>query len=509
MTIPSNQVNSILRYIRRLAAAECAVEMADRELLHRFVTRRDEAAYAVLVRRHGPMVLRLCLRVLQHEQDAEDAFQATFLVLSRKAASLLPVESLGGWLYSVAYRIAQKARINAARRRKYEACVATPHFADPLGQITVREAYEVLDRELARLPDKFRVPLVLCYLEGLTRDEAAQQLGLPASTLKSRLEQARERLRVRLASRGLALAGALVASIFSEGTASAALPAVLVNSAIETALQIAAGGLTATVVPAQVAALAEGAMKIMIVTKLKIAFAVLLALASFGTVVRLAQVNAAGPGLNAESAPQAVADGARQVVDDSGLRQQVLAGTWFVARVDGENNSLTLQMHQPVGWVAFQPLKGASPRQIAPPAPLPLNSREVRVAVLHPGIDLQLGVAENAEINIDGQAGKVTDLQRGMQVTFQLAPDRAAITRIDATTPGKAVVQEIDVEKRAITVLVGGQEWTARLAADATVAVADQQNAQLSDLSAGMTVGLRLGVEADKIVVTSIKASGE
>ena len=116
----TNRANAVLRYIRRLAAVGYAPDLADRELLNRFVTDRDEMAYAVLVRRHGPMVLRLCLRVLHNEHDAEDAFQATFLVLSQKAASLLPQESLGGWLYKVAYRISQKVRIENARRHKSE-----------------------------------------------------------------------------------------------------------------------------------------------------------------------------------------------------------------------------------------------------------------------------------------------------------------------------------------------------------------------------------------------------
>src|SRR5262249_6995658 len=159
-----------------------------------------------------------CLRILQNEHDAEDAFQATFLVLSQKAVSLRPQESLCGWLHSVAYRIAQKARIDSARRRRHEGRAASPQAADPLTEVTLREAHEILDGESARLPDKFRIPLVLCYLEGLTRDKAAQQLGWLPSTLKSRLEQARERLRTRLASRGLGLSGVLVAALFYEGT---------------------------------------------------------------------------------------------------------------------------------------------------------------------------------------------------------------------------------------------------------------------------------------------------
>src|SRR5262249_26032066 len=137
-----------------------------------------------------------------------------------------------------------------ARRRRREGRAAIQQVADPLGQITVREAQEILDKELARLPDQFRVPLVLCYLEGLTRDEAAKQLGVPPSTLKGRLEQARERLRARLASPGLAVAGALVASIFSEGTASSALPSVLLDSTVEAAKTVVSRGTTASVVPA-------------------------------------------------------------------------------------------------------------------------------------------------------------------------------------------------------------------------------------------------------------------
>jgi RNA polymerase sigma factor (sigma-70 family) len=250
------------------------------------------------------MVLRLCRRVLQNEQDAEDAFQATFLILIHKAASLLPRDSLSGWLYTVAYRVAQKIRIDAARRRKYEARQAVTQEADPLRQMTVREAQEILDRELVRLPNKFRVPLVLCYLEGLTRDEAAKQLGLPPSTLKSRLEQAREQLRARLAWRGLALGGALVALTFSEGTGSAALPSILVDTTLAAAKAVAAGGAMASLVSTQVAVissrpavLAEGVLRAMCFVKLKIALAVVLmvGMAGAGAVVGWQQAAATMP----------------------------------------------------------------------------------------------------------------------------------------------------------------------------------------------------------------------
>jgi cobalt-zinc-cadmium efflux system membrane fusion protein len=269
--MPSSQANPVLQYIRKVAAEKSLLDLADPELLDQFITQRDETAFAALVRRHGPMVLGLCLRILHNEQDAEDAFQSTFLVFSRQAASLRPHKSLVGWLYSVAYRTAQKARLDAARRRKYEGGTTVAEVADPLAQITVREVHEILDRELTRLPVKFRVPLVLCYLEGLTRDEAAQRLDWPVSLLKSRLEQARERLRVRLTSQGLSLAGIFVASVFHEGTASAAVPPALLVSTVKAGTAVAGGGTAALLVPPSVAALTERVMKAMFMTKLKTA----------------------------------------------------------------------------------------------------------------------------------------------------------------------------------------------------------------------------------------------
>jgi RNA polymerase sigma factor (sigma-70 family) len=280
--MPNSQPNVVLRYLRTVSAAECALELADQELLERFTSRRDEAAFAALVRRHGPMVFRLCRRILHNEHDAEDAFQATFLALSRKAGLLRPRASLGGWLHDVAYRIAQKARIASARRARHEGHAAARQVADPLAQISLAEAHELLDRELARLPDKFRIPLVLCYLEGLTRDEAAQQLGWSSSTLKSRLEQARERLRRRLGSRGLALSGALVASLFYEETASAAVPAALLDATVKAATLLAAGGTAAAVVPARVASLSEGGLNAMFRTKLRVIAAVVIAFGLVG-----------------------------------------------------------------------------------------------------------------------------------------------------------------------------------------------------------------------------------
>jgi RNA polymerase sigma factor (sigma-70 family) len=282
--MPTGQTNPVLRFVRKLAAAERTSRLSDRELLQCFLVQGDEGAFAALVRRHGPMVLSLCRRVLHSEHDAEDAFQATFLILSRKAASLRPEQSLGGWLHAVTSRIAHKALVAAARRRDHERAAFDKQVADPLSEITLREAHEILHRELARLPDKFRLPLVLCYLEGLTRDEAARQLRWSASTLKSRLEQARDRLRSRLASRGLLFSGALLASLFSEQTTLAAVPTVLANSTIKAATLFAAGPAAAAgVVSAKVVALTEGGLRTMFLTKVaKIAAAAVLVLGIVG-----------------------------------------------------------------------------------------------------------------------------------------------------------------------------------------------------------------------------------
>jgi RNA polymerase sigma factor (sigma-70 family) len=268
--------DAVLRFIRKLAVRELTSRLRDRELLEGFAKKRDEEAFVMLVRRHGPMVLRVCLGVLDNEHDAEDAFQATFLVLSRKASAIKKQESIGSWLFGVANHAATNLKRNLARRRRHEKQVREPSVAGPLAALTMREAQTILNQELARLPEKYRAPLVLCTLEGLTRDEAAHQLGLRLGTLKNRLEQARKRLRGRLASRGLTLSGAFVASVFCEQMAPAAIPAELVNLTVKAAVSVAARSAITSVVSAKVAALTEGVLKTMFMTKLKVAMAVLL-----------------------------------------------------------------------------------------------------------------------------------------------------------------------------------------------------------------------------------------
>lgn len=294
--MPTSPTDVVLRYLRKLTAAEQARERPDGELLERFTARGDQAAFETLVRRHGPVVWRLCQRVLHNEHDAADAFQATFLVLSRKAGSLRRQQSVGSWLYRVAYRLAQKARTSAGRRRAHERQATPRPGVDPLADLTQREVQAILDQELARLPDKYRAPLVLCCLEGLSRDEAAHQLGLPLSTVKSRLEEARERLRARLAARGLTLTSALTAVVFSEPAAAAAVPAALLEATVQGATLWAAGGSATGLVSAQAAALTAGVCKTLVLTRLTLATGVLLAVGvlTAGTGALLWQAQATG-----------------------------------------------------------------------------------------------------------------------------------------------------------------------------------------------------------------------
>jgi RNA polymerase sigma factor (sigma-70 family) len=198
--------------------------LTDRILLDRFTARGDEAAFAELVRRYGALVLGICRRVLRHEQDAEDAFQATFLVLVRQAGTLRRRESVGAWLHEVACRIALKVRRDAARRRGREKAMCEMPVATVVPELIWEETRVLLDQELERLPRKYRVAVVLCYLEGKSTQEAARVLGCPRGTVLSRLARARQRLRRRLARRGLALSVAVLSAKLSQLSASAAPP---------------------------------------------------------------------------------------------------------------------------------------------------------------------------------------------------------------------------------------------------------------------------------------------
>ena len=243
------ELQVLIRHIRRVAGRQELAHRSDRELLTEFARNRDEYAFTELVRRHTALVAGVCRRVLRNEQDVEDVFQATFLILSRKARAVSWHESAANWLHSVAYHLAPRARKNAARLQKLQhdfRLVQSTAHADVASQKS-RELQEVLDQELARLPETCRSALILCYLEGRTRDQAAQQSGLSVRTLDRRLEEGRKLLRVRLARRGLDLSVVVLATAL--GDSANAGYAQLASATVQFVIQHASikGGLTFSV----------------------------------------------------------------------------------------------------------------------------------------------------------------------------------------------------------------------------------------------------------------------
>jgi RNA polymerase sigma factor (sigma-70 family) len=271
-------------------------QLSDEELLELFIALGDDTAdqaFAALLRRHGPMVYAVCRRLLGDAHDAEDAFQATFLVLARKANSVVRREKVASWLYGVAYRTANELRVRDARRRAREAQVGRPPWIDRTDALFQDELRAILDEELARLPARDRGPLVLCELEGVSREEAARQLGVPEGTLSSRLARAKARLRARLARRGLVLPIAGLALALSRDASAVAVPEVLIDLTTRAALRVAAGFSACAVVSTAVVSLTEGVLKVLLLAKLK---GIACAVGTTAIVVSSAVVLAQAPG---------------------------------------------------------------------------------------------------------------------------------------------------------------------------------------------------------------------
>jgi RNA polymerase sigma factor (sigma-70 family) len=302
----ADDLRTALGDVRQALLAEHEQGASDAQLLTRFLEQRDEAALAALVRRHAPMVWGVCRRTLRNAADVEDAFQATFLVLVRKAASVRPREMVGNWLYGVARQTALKARATAARRGARERQVA--RMPEPEAKRDVRDDLSsLLDEELSRLPGKYRAVLVLCDLEGQPRPAAARQLGLPEGTIASRLARARTMLAKRLARHGLGVtAGSVAAALAAEAVAA---PPALVSAAVRTAWAVASGQ-GGAVVSAQVGALTERVVKAMFLTQIKKAMAVLLALGAAALACGVLAAMRQTPAPPREGGPPAAGDAA-------------------------------------------------------------------------------------------------------------------------------------------------------------------------------------------------------
>jgi RNA polymerase sigma factor (sigma-70 family) len=319
----------VLGHIRRLAGARRVRELTDGQLLHRFAAHREETAFAALVERHGRLVMRVCRNVLHHEQDAEDAFQATFIVMARRAGSIQHVQAVGSWLYRVAHRIAKKAGASMARRRIRERKAGNRIVRSAHSEAAWQELQEVLHQELDRLPATYREPFVLCCIEGRPGSEAARLLGWKEGTVSGRLSRARKLLRERLARRGMALPAVLAALALAAPEANATVPLALKSVTLQAALRHAACDGAAGVVSARVAELAQGMSRTMIGVKIKIATAILIAAgaAAFGlraVTQREASAQTAAQTPKAD-APHA-AGGAKQEANPAGEETVELTG---------------------------------------------------------------------------------------------------------------------------------------------------------------------------------------
>jgi RNA polymerase sigma factor (sigma-70 family) len=331
--------HAILNYLRRVLGAATDGSVSDAELLRRFVNQRDEAAFELLLWRHAAMVLHVCHRLLRETDAVEDAFQATFLVFVRKAGSISRRESLGGWLYRVAYRIALKAREQSAKRQAVEHGEGDIDLPDTSTEDAAeREMRRIVCEEVDRLPARYRTPIVACFFEGKTHEEAAKQLGWPRGTVASRLARGRELLRRRLLRRGVAFSVSALLGALSVRPAQAELMR-FVDSVIYTARLLAAGQAASAVVSAKVAILMKGVVKTMFLARLKVATAVMLVACALGAgggwlVSQLAATE------NPES-PKAVVEAAdkskqEKMADD----RKAIQGVWRLTALEteGEND---------------------------------------------------------------------------------------------------------------------------------------------------------------------------
>jgi RNA polymerase sigma factor (sigma-70 family) len=494
--MPDRPLQSVMHHLRRVVSREGAGDLSDAQLVDDFVRRRDEAAFELLVWRHAGLVLGVCQRLLHDRHEAEDAFQATFLVLVRKAASLSKRESVGAWLHKVACRIARRARTRAAKRP----CGALPGddmpARKPTDEVLWRDLRPVLDEEVNRLPEKYRRPFVLCYLEGNTNEQAARQLGCPKGTVLSRLARGRERLRARLARRGLALPAGLLAALLIDRVAEAAVPAALVSVIVKAATPFAAGGAAAGLVSARAAAWTEGVLRAMFLTKLKLVTAAAL-------VVALA---ATGAGLltqpsRADSRPAQAEKNRRPEAakDERGTRaapQPQVQG--IVKAVDADKGTITLTL---------RPGRGE-------------EEAEEKTFTLTRTTEVGIGTGLGRR-GASYREGKVTDLAPGAVAVLQLADDQKTVECVLAEGPAvRGVIKAVDAGKGTITVTVpqsrrgeGDDEKTFTVGKDAEIAVDDGRGksfslkeAKLAELPAGAVVLLRLSVDSKQ--VQSLLAEG-
>jgi RNA polymerase sigma factor (sigma-70 family) len=432
--VAAAHLNDIVHHLRRAGLLRDD-GLTDVQLLERFVARRDGAAFEALVHRHGPMVHGVCYRILRNHHDADDAFQATFLVLAHKAAAVVPRRLVGNWLYGVACNTALKARADARRRRAKEreaAAMPRPEAAEEVW----RQLEPLLDGALHSLPDKYRVPIVLCDLEGLTRKEAARQLGCPEGTIASRLARARDLLAKRLARHGLVLSAAALAVALSHGCVSAGVSRPVAAAMAQAGALIAAGQtVPAGIISTRAQALKEGVLRAMLMRKLKIASSVLLVLV-FACVAATLSPRPA-PAQDKQVAPPETGTGTTAVPPKEGAAQKeadppgAAPGARLILKdvqldeVDVRRQTISVTVAGSTTSTGTSSSNGAA-NTTSGSSSAPATTTKL----------VGLPVAKDAPIMVGKQPGKLNGLRAGMRLVVTLAVEKNQLVVVDILQPG-------------------------------------------------------------------------
>jgi len=459
-------VKAAIRYVRKLAAIEKRRDDSDQELLRRFLDQRDEAAFAALVERHGPMVLAAGKRVLHNDHDAEDVLQATFLLFARKAGSIRRAPSVGSWLYGVAYRLALKLRAQTARQRTQERRIINQSSSEDGLEVTLKELQSLLDEELHKLPEKYRAPILLCCLEGKTRDEAALELGWKVGAVKIRLERGRELLRKRLLRRGVSASAVLLSSFLAPSTA-AAVPLRLTAATVEASIKFAAGETAAEIASSTALTLVQTTLRTLAFARIRTLIGAGAALGLLGLGLAFAIVG--------HSLPKQTANNHRLVAIKKSEQSDMVAAF-------------------PAG-----PEETAGQQQPGPTIRGTLASTDLakRTITVRRGEQKnQTFSANEAKVLIDGREVTLDDLKTSWRVALEISRDESSVRIIRVEGPTvTGTVHNVSVADGTITVLHGDNGRSA-----SSFPVMENVRAELSRTTIGSRITLRLTLDRKNVV---------
>ena len=508
-------------------------DVSDGHLLDLFIRHKDESAFAELVHRHGRMVLGVCQRVLDNPHDAEDCFQAAFLVLVRKATTIQPREMVGNWLYGVAYRTALEAKKMAARRRNRE----RKSFDMPRPDTDTnrwQDLQPLLDQELSRLPDKYRFVLIACDIEGRTRKDVAHSMALPEGTVASRLARARTMLAKRLTRRNLAISGIMLATLLADKASAAYVPAALTTSTTRAAAHLAAGNPVAGMASANALAMMSAVVKSMLLVKLKIASALLVALAVLGLGVgTLIPPAAAQKRLfkqktvvaeTKKAKPEFVQDCVLLSVDPDTQRIQAMGSS---AAGDGATEIFDLKIEPATAIIvngkkgAFTDLKVGASANLEMERDADGNTTAVRIEVGQEPLEgvvqafndnsvtiqtvkqpdgVKYEINQGVLVHVNGKKAKFGDLKLKMHVSLHVSVSKPNVFAIKATRSSiVGVLKSLDIQRRTLCLDLDKKPHDLPIAADVEVTI-DGKAGEVTDLKAGMQVTVRMSAERECIV---------